>query len=133
MDQMKICVILPALNEEKGIKKMIDSVPNPLVSKIVVVDGNSSDNTVNIAKKCKKSACDVQVMAQNGKGKGMAFQSFIHNFDLEKSHVLPAIIRKIAFPASLFLINGSTGPRKRVISICNKRTFLETTTILDPT
>jgi glycosyltransferase involved in cell wall biosynthesis len=108
MIAMKVCVILPALNEEKGIKKTIYSVPNPLVKKIVVVDGNSSDNTVEVAKKCKRSECDIQVMKQEGKGKGMAFQSFINNFDLDKYDVYvmldadctydPKEIRKMVLP-----------------------------------
>lgn len=79
----KICVILPTLNEESGVKKIIDATPNPFVSKIVVVDGNSSDKTVNIVRSCKKSACDIEIITQQGKGKGMAFQTFLNDFDVE--------------------------------------------------
>lgn len=84
---MRICAIVPTLNEEKSIKKVIEDIPNPLVNQIVVVDGNSSDNTVNVAKNCKKPACDIEVMMQDGKGKGMAFQTFLDKFDLEKYDV----------------------------------------------
>ena len=84
---MKVCALLPTLNEEKGIKKIIDSIPNPLVNDIVVIDGNSSDNTVNIAKNCQKPACDIEIMTQYGKGKGMAFQTFLDKFNLEKYDV----------------------------------------------
>jgi dolichol-phosphate mannosyltransferase len=104
----KICVILPTLNEEKGIKKIIDEIPNPLVNKIVVVDGNSSDNTVSIANSCKKPDCDVEVMKQYGRGKGMAFQTFLNNFDLDEydAYVMldadctydPKEIKKIVLP-----------------------------------
>lgn len=82
----RICVILPTLNEEKGIAKIINKLPNPTVSKVVLVDGHSSDNTTNIAKNCR-SGLEVEVMYQNGKGKGMAFQTFLDRFDLEKYDV----------------------------------------------
>ena len=39
---MKVCAIVPTLNEEKAIKKIIDEIPNPFVNNIVVVDGHSS-------------------------------------------------------------------------------------------
>jgi len=84
---MKICVILPTLNEEKGIVKIINNVPNPLVNKIVVVDGYSSDKTIELIKQCSKPACDIELMYQKGKGKGMAFQTFVDSFDLEKYDV----------------------------------------------
>ncbi len=84
---MKVCTILPTLNEEKAIKKIIEDIPNPLVNSIVVVDGNSSDNTVNFAKNCQKPACTLEIMTQHGKGKGMAFQTFLDRFNLEKYDV----------------------------------------------
>ena len=84
---MKICAIIPTLNEEKAIKKVIETIPNPLVNKILIVDGNSSDDTVNIAKNCKKPACEIEIMVQHGKGKGKAFQTFLDKFDLDKYDV----------------------------------------------
>ena len=84
---MKICVILPTLNEEDGVAKTINAVPNPLVNKIVVVDGYSSDRTIEIVKQCHKPACDIELMHQKGKGKGMAFQSFLESFDLDSQDV----------------------------------------------
>jgi len=84
---MKVCAIVPTLNEENSIKRVIDGIPNPLVGDIVVIDGNSSDNTIEIAKTCKKAACDIEIMSQDGKGKGKAFQTFLDKFDLEKYDV----------------------------------------------
>jgi len=82
-DVMRVCVILPTLNEEKSIAKVIERLPNPTVSKVVLLDGHSSDNTVNIAKKCRPGL-GIETIYQNGKGKGMAFQTFLDKFDLEK-------------------------------------------------
>jgi glycosyltransferase involved in cell wall biosynthesis len=84
---MRICVILPTLNEEEGITEIINDIPNPLVNKIIVVDGYSSDRTVELVKQCHKPACDIELKYQQGKGKGMAFQSFLNSFDLNSQDV----------------------------------------------
>jgi len=73
---MKVCLLLPTLNEEKGIKKVIEDLPNPAVSSIVVVDGYSGDNTVIAAKNARKESFERAIIFQDGYGKGMAFQSF---------------------------------------------------------
>jgi dolichol-phosphate mannosyltransferase len=77
----KICVILPTLNEEKAIAKVINELPNPTVNRVVVVDGYSSDRTVDIAKICRPTL-DVDVIFQRGKGKGMALQTFLDDYNL---------------------------------------------------
>jgi dolichol-phosphate mannosyltransferase len=109
---MRICVILPTLNEENGVAEIINAVPNPLVNKIIVVDGHSSDKTIEIVKQCNKPACDIEVMYQKGKGKGMAFQSFLESFDLNRQDVYvmldadctydPQEMRKMILP----IVNG---------------------------
>lgn len=45
----QISIIIPALNEEKFIAKTIQSVKSGFNIEIIVVDGGSSDNTVEIA------------------------------------------------------------------------------------
>ena len=82
----KICVILPTLNEEKAVDKVINELPNPTVKKVVLVDGNSSDNTIDVAKTCRPGL-DVEVMYQRGKGKGMAFQTFLNDFNLDSHDI----------------------------------------------
>jgi len=47
---LKTVVIIPALNEEKAIGKVLLHIPNNLVSKVVVVDNNSSDATAKVAR-----------------------------------------------------------------------------------
>jgi len=47
-----VCVIIPTFNEEKIIKNMLDEFfSQEYVKNIIVIDNNSSDNTVSIAKK----------------------------------------------------------------------------------
>ena len=42
-------VIIPALNEEKSIDKVIADIPADLVREIIVIDNNSTDNTTRVA------------------------------------------------------------------------------------
>ena len=47
---MKISVIIPVLNEEEAIGKVIDDIPKGVVHEIIVVDNGCTDNTVEIAR-----------------------------------------------------------------------------------
>lgn len=47
----KICVIIPAFNEENAIGNVLDDIPKYLVQEIVVVNNNSTDGTAEVAKK----------------------------------------------------------------------------------
>jgi glycosyltransferase involved in cell wall biosynthesis len=45
-----ICrVIIPALNEEEAIAKVIEDIPADIVAEIIVVDNGSLDNTIKVA------------------------------------------------------------------------------------
>lgn len=49
----KISVVIPTYNEEKNVKKIVtDYVSQKNVEHVFVIDNNSSDNTVDIAKQC---------------------------------------------------------------------------------
>lgn len=62
----KICVIIPAFNEEKAIAHVIKEIPD-IVSEIIVVSNNSTDNTVEVAQKA-----GAIVLEENRKGYGYA-------------------------------------------------------------
>lgn len=62
----KICVIIPAFNEEKAIGKVINDIPNQ-VSEIIVVNNNSSDNTTEVAQQAGAT-----VLEENRTGYGYA-------------------------------------------------------------
>ncbi len=67
---MKFSIIIPALNEEKNIVKCLGSITNQEYPRknyeIIVVDGNSNDNTVKVAKKYAK------VIIEKRRGIGLA-------------------------------------------------------------
>ena len=47
---LKISVIIPALNEEESIGQVLNDIPGEIVEEIIVVDNGSNDNTVTVAK-----------------------------------------------------------------------------------
>ncbi|MCH8873162.1 glycosyltransferase [candidate division KSB1 bacterium] len=47
---MKVLVIIPAFNEEKSIGSVLQDIPASLVSEVVVVNNNSTDDTANVAR-----------------------------------------------------------------------------------
>jgi dolichol-phosphate mannosyltransferase len=60
----QITIIIPALNESDAIGKVIDELKNYGYDNIIMVDGNSSDNTVDIA---KEKGARVIINETNGK------------------------------------------------------------------
>ena len=51
MSKPIITVIIPAYNEEQSIGKVIDDIPRSIVTHVIVVNNNSNDSTVEVAKK----------------------------------------------------------------------------------
>lgn len=47
----RIIVVMPAYNASKTIQKTVSEIPKGLVEEVIVVDDNSNDNTVQMAKK----------------------------------------------------------------------------------
>jgi dolichol-phosphate mannosyltransferase len=77
-------VILAALNEEEGIGPTIaelrEVLGNPLC---LVVDGNSTDRTIEIAKEL-----DAEVLLQRGQGKGNAVSEALANINCDPKYVV---------------------------------------------
>lgn len=64
-----ITVIIPALNEEKTIRQVIEySLAEPNVSEVIVIDDRSEDNTAAVA---KEAGASVIISASRGKGISM--------------------------------------------------------------
>ena len=64
---MQIAVIIPAFNEEKSIGKVVNAIPKDLVQTIIVVNNNSTDDTINVA-----NSAGAIVLTENRKGYGWA-------------------------------------------------------------
>jgi glycosyltransferase involved in cell wall biosynthesis len=79
-----IQVIIAALNEEPGIGLTIVELSENLHPKhVLVVDGNSSDRTVEIAKNC-----GANILLQDGFGKGDAISKALKFADLNVDYVV---------------------------------------------
>jgi glycosyltransferase involved in cell wall biosynthesis len=63
-----ISVVIPALNEAKNLPHVLGSLPS-FISEVVLVDGSSTDGTVEVA---RAHYPDIQIVGQTRKGKGNA-------------------------------------------------------------
>ncbi|MFC4610687.1 glycosyltransferase family 2 protein [Streptomyces maoxianensis] len=66
-----VSVVIPAMNEAENLPYVFKTLPD-WIHEVVLVDGNSSDNTVQVARELWP---DVKVVKQVGKGKGDALIS----------------------------------------------------------
>ncbi len=66
---MKITLLIPTLNEENGCKVILPKINKNWVDEILVVDGQSSDNTVKV---CQENG--VKVIIQKEKGLNASFR-----------------------------------------------------------
>ena len=78
-----VTFLIPTLNERDGIGLVIEEIKSLGFNKIIVVDGNSTDGTAEIAK--EKGA---KVIHQKGKGKALAMMTGL-------KHALNGMVRKI--------------------------------------
>jgi len=66
---LRVTVVIPCLNEEEGIQKVLDEVP-AFVDEIIVVDNGSTDRTAEIAGKM-----GAHVVSELHRGYGRAYKS----------------------------------------------------------
>ena len=95
-----VTIVLPTLNEEKAIGGVIDELLAEGYSNILVVDGYSTDRTVEIAK-----SKGVKVVYQKGKGKAGAIRTAIETVEtpymliMDADHTYdPKDIEKLLIP-----------------------------------
>ncbi|GHH92224.1 glycosyltransferase family 2 protein [Streptomyces capillispiralis] len=66
-----VSVVIPAMNEAENLPYVFKTLPD-WIHEVVLVDGNSTDNTVEVA---RELWAGVKVVGQRGKGKGDALRS----------------------------------------------------------
>lgn len=84
-----VTVVIPALNEESGIGGSISSIPDKSYE-ILVIDGKSKDNTVQIAKKA-----GAKVIVEPRRGYGRAYKT---GFDAASGSILVATDADSTYP-----------------------------------
>ena len=104
MSRMKVSLLIPTRNEEGCIGRGLAEVPRELIDEIVIVDGHSTDKTMEEARAHLQSTD--QLLTQNGKGFGNAMIEALQAadgdilliMDADGSHNpadIPAILEKI--------------------------------------
>jgi glycosyltransferase involved in cell wall biosynthesis len=63
-----VSVVIPALNEAENLPHVFRCLP-PALHEVIVVDGNSTDGTTDVARLLRP---DVKIVTQTGRGKGNA-------------------------------------------------------------
>lgn len=80
----RLSILLPALNEERGVVDVIDRIPHQMLTRsgllpsVYLLDGRSTDRTRLFA-----SRLGAKVVVQTGDGKGAAFREFIPRIEEE--------------------------------------------------
>jgi hypothetical protein len=69
--RIEVSVVVPAMNEEHNIGWVLERIPD-FVDEVILVDGNSSDNTVAVSRALRP---DIRVVTQDRPGKGAALRA----------------------------------------------------------
>ncbi len=67
-----VSVIVPTLNEAKNLPLVLPFLPKNWIDEVILVDGRSTDDTVEVAKRLLPS---IKVVLEKGKGKGAAMNA----------------------------------------------------------
>jgi glycosyltransferase involved in cell wall biosynthesis len=71
----RISAVIPALNEAQNLRHVLPLIP-PIVSEVILVDGNSTDDTVAVVEELRAGMQQpIHIIHQIGKGKGNALKT----------------------------------------------------------
>ncbi|MDG1116877.1 MAG: glycosyltransferase family 2 protein [Flavimaricola sp.] len=71
VESASVSLVIPAKNESRNLEYVFSRIPE-WIDEVILVDGNSSDDTVAVARSLRP---DVKVVGQDRKGKGAALRS----------------------------------------------------------
>lgn len=91
---VSISVVIPTLNEAGNLPYVLPRIPDS-VDELIIVDGNSTDGTVEVARQLWP---DVRIVNQTGRGKGNALRA---GFDVARGDIIVMLDA-----------DGSTDPRE---------------------
>ena len=81
-DRPTVAVIIPTLNEAKNLPLVLSYLPMNWIDEVILVDGRSTDNTVEVAKQLLPS---ITVILEKRKGKGIAMRT---GYEASRSDIL---------------------------------------------
>jgi glycosyltransferase involved in cell wall biosynthesis len=112
---LRVAAIIPTLNEEDAIAGVIAAIPDGAVDRVIVVDSNSSDRTVERAKRA-----GAEVVSETRKGYGRACRAgaeaavnceilvFLDGDGADRPELIPELIAPIAEDRADFVIGSRT-------------------------
>src|SRR5438132_917970 len=71
MASQRVSVVIPTLNEAKNLPHVLPRIPT-WVEEIIIVDGHSTDDTIDVARTCRP---DVRIEIVSARGKGVALRA----------------------------------------------------------
>jgi glycosyltransferase involved in cell wall biosynthesis len=80
----RVSVVIPAMNEARNLPSVFASLP-PDVFEVILVDGNSTDGTIEVARELRP---DVRIVGQPRPGKGCAL---ISGFEASRGDIIVAL------------------------------------------
>lgn len=89
MEKTGISLIIPCLNEEGGLKKILSQIPSN-INEVIIVDGKSKDKSVSVAKKYK-----AKVIVEEKRGYGLALRT---GFDAAKNDIIATLDADGTYP-----------------------------------
>jgi len=127
-----VSFVIPTRNEERNLPHVLPYIP--FSAEVIIVDGHSTDNTVEVAGKLRP---DARIVMQNGRGKGDALKQgfqlaggdFVVTFDADGSF-MPSEVYKFLNPlrdgydlvkGSRFMAGGGTNDMPRLRRFGNRR------------
>jgi glycosyltransferase involved in cell wall biosynthesis len=99
MEKRKVSIIIPALNEESGLKKTLYSIPKAAILElgydleILVIDGNSTDQTRDVAKELS-----ARIIVEERNGYGRAYKT---GFSAATGDIIVTLDADGTYPAEL--------------------------------
>ena len=91
--KVKVSVVIPTLNEERSIGKVLDMLPRGDEYEVVIVDGLSTDRTVEIAR--EKGA---RVVMEKRRGYGRAYKT---GFKEARGEIIVTMDGDLTYPAEM--------------------------------
>ena len=80
----RVSVVIPTLNEERNIPHVLSGIPEG-IHEVILVDGMSVDNTVEIARRIRPNLCVVS-QTRIGKGNALACGFEVATGDVSRAH-----------------------------------------------
>ena len=113
LEKLKVSIVVPTLNEEKNISKLIKSLLNQtfLPDEIIISDAGSTDNTLNIISNFTKNNNKIKILKRKGKCRGSGRNEGI----MYANNYLLALIDSGMIPEKQWLYNLVNNLQKNII------------------